>query len=415
MSAPTTTTAQAFQRDWQAVPGVGYRFEIPALGIRFDVTRVRRDHQETVGLLTVRAMFRGARTVSDNIVSSADFNCSGQRSRTERAKFLLERSRADDIDWVGWLEELCLRVLDAEDVGEAERPLELVPIPDEQEAELDAGGLPVLRRHPTIWFGDGGCGKSYLALYAAVDLVQRGERVLYCDWEFAGEDHRRRLHRLVGPVPGLTNLFYRRCDRPLVRDIGRLKEIVAARKITFLICDSLGFAAEGAPEAAEAATGYFRALRELGTLGSLHLAHISKAEQGDQKPFGSVFWANGARSCWYLKRTDADPTGDGLTVGLYHRKSNVGRLRPPYGVDIRFVGSETQIRSSDVTAHDELAIKLPVWQRMQGLLKHGALPIDELAATLGTKETAIRSELQRRGTMFVRVGTGQIGLVDRYR
>lgn len=399
--------------DWEAVPGVGYRLSLPALGIRFDVTRIRRDHQETVALLTVRVTFRGARTVADNILSSADFNCSGQRSRSERAKFLRERSRAEDLDWIGFLEELCLRVLNAEDTGDPERPLEQVPMETDLESEMEAGGLPVLRRHPTIWFGDGGCGKSYLALYAAVDLAQRGEHVLYCDWEFAGEDHRRRLHRICGPIPNLGNLFYRRCDRPLVRDIGRLKEICATRKITYLVCDSLGFAAEGAPEAAEAATGYFRALRELGQMGSLHLAHISKAEQGDQKPFGSVFWANGARGTWYLKRTDADDSGDGLTVGLWHRKSNVGRLRTPFGMEIRFVGNETQIRPGDIGAHEELAEKLPVWQRMHSLLKHGAMPEAELAEVLKRPASTIRSTISRNKDTFLKMADGRIGLLER--
>lgn len=411
------TTGATPPPDWLAVPGIGYRFTIPAYGIRFDLTRVRRDHQETVGLLTVRVSFRGARTVADNILSSADFNCSGQRSRSERAKFLLERSRSQDtIDWIGLLEELCLRVLDAEELGEPEQVLQQVPLSDDSDAELDAGGLPVLRRHPTIWFGDGGCGKSYLALYAAVDLAQRGEQVLYCDWEFAGEDHRRRLHRLAGPVPAVPSLLYRRCDRPLVRDIARLKEIVHARRITFLVCDSLGFAADGAPEAAEAATGYFRALRELGPLGSLHLAHISKAEQGDQKPFGSVFWANGARATWYLKRTDAEPTGDGLTVGLFHRKSNVGRLRAPFGMEIRFAGTETQIRPGDVTVHDELAVKLPMWQRMQEELRRGAQTPAELADALDASSETVTRTARRYDRLFTRVvgldGIAKVGLLQ---
>jgi len=380
------------------------------LGTRFDLTRVRREHQETIGLLTVRATFRGAQTIGDAIVSSADFNCSGLRARQDRAKFLRERTRADDIDWIGLLEEFCLRVLDAEDAGVPEIPLEFIPITDTAGAELDAGGMPLLRRHPTIWFGDGGCGKSYLALYAAVDLVQRGERVLYCDWEFAGEDHRERLHRFVGPCPDLQTLLYRRCDRAFIRDVNKLREIVATRSISYVICDSIGFAAEGAPEAAEAATGYFRALRELGTLGSLHLAHISKAEQGDQKPFGSVFWSNGARAMWYLKRTEADPDSDGFTVGFYHRKSNVGRLRPPFGMRIAFVGTETRIvPTPDLAAHDELAAKLPIWQRMAAVLQRGAMTIPALADELGAKEATIRAEVSRRDKLFLRLSDGRIG------
>jgi hypothetical protein len=271
--------------DWLAVPGIGYRLAIPTPGIRFDVTRIRREHQETVGLLTVRVTFRGARTVADNILSSADFNCSGQRSRSERAKFLLERSRTDDIDWLGLLEDLCLRVLNAEDTGDPERPLQQVPMDDDGEAELQAAGLPVLRRHPTIWFGDGGCGKSYLALSAAVDLAQRGQSSTAIGGLPTNHRHR---HRLVGPVQ-LDQLFYRQCDRPLIRDIGRIKEIVAARKspTSSRLPRVRGRRRPGSRQRPPVISGLTGTRPDGGTLHQ-------QAEQGDQKPFGSVL-SSGAR------------------------------------------------------------------------------------------------------------------------
>lgn len=368
---------------------------IPDIGVYLDLTRVRRDKHETMGLLRVRVSYRGARTIYDGLISSADFNCSSLRARNERAKHLHERGRADEIDWFGLLEELCFRVLECEEKGEEEQPLENVPMSEEQDAEITAGGLPLLRRHPTIWFGDGGSAKSYLALFAAVDLVQAGHRVLYCDWEFSGEDHRRRLHRFIGPKPDLPNLLYRRCDRALARDIGRLKGIISRRKITFLICDSIGFAADGTPESAEAATNYYKALRELGPIGSLHLAHISKAEQGDQKPFGSVFWANGARATWYMKRTDAELQGDGMTVGFYHRKSNVGRLQTDFAMRLEFPGTETHVRPTEITEHQELAAKTALWQRMKGELANGSMTIEELASNLDAKADTIRKAASR--------------------
>jgi len=61
-----------------------------------------------------------------------------------------------------------------------------------------------------------------------------------------------------------------------------------------VILDSVAFACEGPPEAAETAAAYYWALRLLG-VGSTSIAHITKAEGGDQKPFGSAFWHNGAR------------------------------------------------------------------------------------------------------------------------
>lgn len=398
-------------REWIARPGIGYDLLIPDIGVYLTLTRIRRDKHETIGLLTVRVTFRGARTVIDGMLSSADFNCSSLRARNERSKHLHERSRADDIDWFGLLEELCLKVLAAEEEGEPERPLEQVPMSADGHVEISAGGLPLLRRHPSIWFGDGGAAKSYLALFAAIDLAQRGEHVLYLDWEFSGEEHRNRLHRMVGPKPDLPNLLYRRCDRPLNREITRIRDIIQKRKITFMICDSIGFAADGTPESAEAATNYYRALRECGSIGSLHLAHISKAEQGEQKPFGSVFWSNGARNIWFLKRTDANPQSDEMTVGFYHRKSNMGRLQTDFGMRLNFSGIETNVYPSEITNHPELADKLHLWQRMKGELANGSMSVDQLAETLNAKADSIRKTASRMN-VFGKTSDNRIMLVQ---
>jgi hypothetical protein len=67
----------------------------------------------------------------------------------------------------------------------------------------------------------------------------------------------------------------------------------------------------GPPEAADSAADYFRALRTL-NMGSLHIAHVTKAEGGDQKPFGSTFYHNGARSTWFVQRSE--DSGDGRLV-----------------------------------------------------------------------------------------------------
>jgi hypothetical protein len=388
-------------RHWQIVPGVGYELAVSDLGVKFTVTRVRNRYDEVFGLLTVRAEFKGARTIGDGILSSADFNLSSLRARQERAKHLHERAHADEIDWLGLLEELCLRILEQEDRGNPEQALSDIPVPDfEHGAEIIAGGLPLLRRHPVIWFGDGAAGKSLLALYVAIDLAQSGHRVLYCDWEFSGEEHSARLRRFAGQSPGLKDeLLYRRCDKSFVREAIQIRDIIAKRKITYMICDSIGFAAEGAPESAEAATGYFRALRECGPLGSLHLAHMNRSEQGDQKPFGSVFWHAGARATWYLKRTEADQADD-MTVGFYHRKSNIGKLNPPFARKVEFLQHETRIAPTEITEAAELSDKLKLWQKIKGCLQHGPMTAAAIAEELEAKTDTVYKTLDRMDGLF---------------
>ena len=84
--------------------------------------------------------------------------------------------------------------------------------------------------------------------------------------------------------------MYARCERPLVYEADRLARIVREHDISYAIFDSVAFACDGPPEAAEVAGRYFRAVRQLG-IGSLQIAHISKAENGDKKPFGSALLA----------------------------------------------------------------------------------------------------------------------------
>ena len=61
--------------------------------------------------------------------------------------------------------------------------------------------------------------------------------------------------------------MYACCERPLVYEVDRLQRICRDERIEFCIFDSVAFACDGPPEAAEIAARYFRAVR--GTGGSL--------------------------------------------------------------------------------------------------------------------------------------------------
>jgi len=263
-----------------------------------------------------------------------------------------------------------------------------------------------------IWFGDGGSAKSLLALFAAAQLAHQGQHVLYADWEFSGEDHRQRLQKLCAPDPMPPTLWYAWCAKPLVEEVDRLAGMIATHQITYLICDSVGFACKGAPESAEAANDYFRAVRAL-QVGSLHLAHITKGNEesgADQRPFGSIFWHNGARATWFLKRADDTLDGDTLEIALIQRKVNVGRRRPgALGLRFRFLERWISVDRFEVASHQELGAKLPLWQRMRAELTHGALDLKELADRLEAKPDSVRKAVHRM-EMFIRLSDDRIGL-----
>ena len=114
--------------------------------------------------------------------------------------------------------------------------------------------MRLLTRHPVILFGDGGTGKSMVALHAGGQLARRGIRVMLADWEFDGREHRERLGRLFGS--DMPDILYARCDRPLVFEADRLRRIVTAEQVQYVILDSVAFASNGPPESAEAASAY---------------------------------------------------------------------------------------------------------------------------------------------------------------
>jgi hypothetical protein len=319
----------------------GYLLNIPKLAIEVRIERLRRDRGELLGELYVACGLPGTRA-PDGILSVADFNVTSARARVERSKILAERAATPDIDWTGLVEAFCQQVLIAERTG---RPGVLLrdltrPSPD---ADIDIDGIRFLRRHGIIVFGDGGDGKSYLALYWASRLAALGLRVAYIDWEFSGEDHRDRLERITGP--DMPDILYIRCERPLTAESDRLRRIIREEGVDYAFLDSAAFASDGPPEAAEVAARYFREVRRL-DVGTCHLAHVTKAEGGDQKPFGSTFWANSARATWYVKRSTGGSDPSRINVGLFNRKANTG----PAGAG-RGLRDRVRRRADDVYAH----------------------------------------------------------------
>jgi hypothetical protein len=178
--------------------------------------------------------------------------------------------------------------------------------------------------------------------------------------------------------------------------------------------DSIGFATDGPPEAAESALGFCRAFRQLG-IGGVALAHVTKADTADRRPFGSAFWHNSARSTWNVKQ--AASTDNTLTIGVFNRKSNVGRLHQPVGFEISFTGSSTTFKRVNVADVSELAEALPLWQRMQHRLRSGPMTLARLADELDANVDTLDRTVRRKSGVFTRVpgsdGISRIALLAR--
>src|SRR5262249_17278367 len=64
-----------------------YKLEAPGCGVTFEADRLRRDHHELVGELTVRCTLPGVQAVN-GCLSVGDFNFPSVRARQDRAKLL---------------------------------------------------------------------------------------------------------------------------------------------------------------------------------------------------------------------------------------------------------------------------------------------------------------------------------------
>jgi hypothetical protein len=386
-----------------------YRLNIPDKGVSICADRVRREHHELIAELAVYCTLPGARVVNGVALSIADLNLSSARARQDRAKYLQQRANTRDLDWVGVIEGFCQRVIEAERAGLPAIDLREIPRPGPDDS-LTVQGFRLPRRHPAILFGDGGAAKSYTALWLAGCLSEQGLSVGLFDWELAGEDHRDRLERLF--PDGMPRVLYARCDRPLVHEVDRLRRLARDASLDYAVYDSVAFACDGPPEAAEVASAYFRAVRQIGG-GSLHVAHISKSEGGDRKPFGSVFWHNSARCTWFVKAAEGSDDGDALTLGFFNRKSNLGPLQAPLGFRVAFEGDTTTFARTEAADCPDLAGQLSVRQRMVRLLRHGPLTREQIAEEIDADPNTVKRETYRNKNVFTVISGGKVGLVER--
>ena len=398
---PTTVTQDGPDRQFAPMGERRYQLTIRSKGIVIDVSDLHRSTREGLSgqlLVRVNGSFPEAKTHKDGILSVGDFNFSSVQARSTRAKLLAERAGDREFDWYGLLEEFVVEVISHQDQGEP--PVILgagddVDLVDDAPAEVwDVDGLPILISDPMVLFGDSASGKSYLALWIAGVLADRGVKVLYIDWEFSEREHRKRLRRLFQPTP--KTLHYIRSDEPITREHARISRLIADHGYQYLICDSIGFAVDGPAEAHDSARGYFAALRMMG-VGSLSLAHIAKNRDDGREAtiFGSAFFKAGARSAWFVDRAAENAEGE-LNIGLHHRKSNSSGLLRPLAFKFSFTKHRVSVERTDISKVESLVSQLPLVERLKRHMRDGEFyAYKDLAEDLVVPAETIRKALSR--------------------
>ena len=366
----------------------GYELMAADSSVLIDAARLRWNGDDLHGEITAYADAVG-------IVGPLSFVFTSASSRREMMTLMQDEGVGKALN------EMCRHVIHAERV-ESSPVVRLRDVArPSPEREYAVPMLPPVPRHSmAIWFGDGGTGKSLLALYAAGCLAQQGLRVLYLDWELSAEDHRIRYEQLFGAEMPAA-MHYWQCDRPLTQMVDSIRRTIRQMHIDYVVVDSIAFACGGNAESSEVAAQYGLAARSLG-VGSLHLAHVPKS--GDtHKPFGSAFWHNAARSTWYLEEKTTRPVAAHVietTLQWSHRKANFG----PKEKDARIVtftidAGRNQIRVG--SEHQQsVSVRMKVADRVRQKLEGGRKSPEMLQAELpdvlpNTLNTTIRRELKK--------------------
>ena len=329
------------------------------------------------------------------------------------------KSRAEHIPWDSVLRQSAWRAVQHARNG---HPIQEIWPAEDTSLAPDYLVRPVLYRgHPSVIFGMKGTHKSALALVIAyiaqLPLTDNSlgfapgdssTRCLILDYEDDSGTFAKRwgaLQRGFAVAPAMP-ILYRRMAGPLSDSVEEVQRLVHERDIKLLIIDSLGPAAGGSNlNDSQPAIAYNAALREIG-ITSLTLAHSSKDEQTRRKTiYGSVFFANLARSVWEVKQ-EQEPGEDEAVVSLRNTEANLSGLHPALGFMFSYSEDTISVKATDLR-DTGLSGELPLSLQVKGLLRGGAMPIKSIAAALDANEGSVKTTIYRLAKKGLTVKVGE--------
>jgi hypothetical protein len=399
------------------------------------------DVSQVAGLYTVQAPAHRVRIIFDRlseqrngvtaevsvycgeaeVLGGVDLGLKSDSAQTKLAGSLSKQTTS--VPWKVLLQKACAAVLRRHRQGE---PLQHLNRHAPVEPLTYTVNPVVFKNKITIVYGDGGLGKSTLALMlgmcvslgatAAGIAAVRG-RPLYLDYEDSADVHIRRVAALAEGHPEVAHadVLYQRCTEPLSKLTFPLVRRIQEEEITFVILDSL-IAATGGEASAEATAKLFAALRVLG-VEVLALGHVPKTQgegQDHASVYGSVFNQNFARSVWEMKKQQ-DVGEDGSIIGLFNRKSNLSRLHHPIGLKVtqNEAGNYVRYEPFDLNQAPMLESALPLVNRIRNLLESDGNPrtAKQIADALGANLRSVQTTLNRyKGIKWSMIGENREAL-----
>lgn len=390
-----------------------YRFLWEPLGVDIMLDRLA---EEKDGLKCEATIMLDYPPVN-GLVRQGRFNLSSTRTRSEWINVL--RREYEALPWHDIFEAVC--ALSLKRWRDGSPTIDLASV-------TERPGVPylidpfVVEGESSLIFGDGGSGKSLLAMAIAV-TVATGEPILgidpkfvgpvmYLDWEWDEYEHSDRLRAIchgAGIDVPYGMIHYRREYASLSEGASTIRREIAARGVRFVVCDSLGFARGGEPESADVTLKTFAAARTFG-VPRLFIDHIPKDAKDKRYSFGSVYTRNAVRASW---RIDAAKSVDGrkTAMGLSQAKENLGWEAPrglTMGVEVSEFKRLTSVTFIPTDYHGlPVTAKRTLKDQIRDVLFNADGPMEGsdvwkvlVKAGVNTTEASVKTALSTNRNMF---------------
>ena len=284
----------------------------------------------------------------------------------------------------------------------------------------------------SVFFGEGGTGKSMIALAMAVAVAsghpifghppREVGPVVYFDYE---DDHEVHEERLAAILEGTgTTLKHPIYHRPLVAKVSQsqasMRRAIGERDAKLAILDSIGMGRGGNANTAEDTIRMFRGLRSLG-IPVLAIDHVSKEDKRSGElisPYGSVYTINSARLLWGAVVAKELSGETDKYLNLANTKSNRTSLHPPIGLSMHYANVENKEHRTRWLSALEFKTYDRWWEQdipdAWDLIRNHMLvndemkwTIKELALALDLEATTVEKSIQRHQSSLERTKVGR--------
>ena len=381
----------------------GYQWHVPDAGL---YVQFRDLHSGSAGMNAEVEIYQ---TLSGERKNHywADLNLKAPQSKHRLAQLMATRVPSYE-NWEPLIEMLCYLT-----AQEYRKPVEAEWVGGHEPASREYDIDPFMAANePTIMFGNGGSGKTYLNLICCLAMAsgesvvglhpQQGP-VMFVDYETDRDTFERRI-RMLSRGLGLDypQLLYYRGGIPFAKDIASIKANVLNYEVRHIWIDSASLAVGGQLENTEAVGQFFSALRQLG-IGSTVITHTAKnTNGGPATAFGSVYWSNLSRSVWEVIGHQDEGSPD-LSVGVKHTKVNEQGRQPRRGYLFQFLPDRVAVRESALDELPGLDDMVPTMSRIEAAIVSrvsARATIQEIAEETGLKPNTVDKTIRRHPNRF---------------